>query len=1219
MNNFKSNEKTPSKKLELSENDMYKKVELIIVNNQDLCSKNNLSTNGKPQQQQPQQQQAKLSDSPTKTNQTSRTETNKDDDLKFMNRYRLSFAKSVDYFFIQAIGESDKYLTKIHEQIEEENLSNRQRPSMAEHLKCPPKMNTTVCYGIRSSKDKKYYRVRLIEELKSSNEQISTSYLAFFVDYGYTDRVFLEDLILISDFIQQYAPQAICCKLYGITSSSQSSLKLVDFFRKKLENGQKTFMATIYKEYSVKNKITNFIPLQSDNTKPIEIIIHLSQNSNSILDLTNILLNFLQNQLPPPATNSPSLSIQIPKPKLYSNHIATKSTSLILPVKIVNIIDFNHFFVALSNNDYETQLQKLTNEMKLDYETKKPLVNKISLNELTNRLPFVYRSGSNSVYKRAIFLGAKSIMNNKQTSQQFKFYLIDYGTIIYVDSISLDAKDMFPLTSKYLNVEPLSVECTLDLNVSAENYALMLEKFKKFILLKNDKNDFLIRFSELNANNHYEIPKYKVNLYIKEETANLIDIGKEMTGNAKTNNVVNFLLKNETSLEVGHIFRAQLINVDTAKYFSVILCEKNEKRTQFLNKFHLWHKENRQNLKSLFDNPQKPSSKEQLVGMPVALNSIQISKWCRGVILSSDFQFKNFVIHLVDYSRNINTTHDRLFKLEEATFLHEPILVHRCLLSETVDNNPEQREMFAKYVDLIKSPAALSSTETSNQYSSPTPTNVRNGGDMQDGAHLSIDSFELEIECLKKEMRPLNVESSLISNQYCVKIIAIRRVKSPFHSSSPHYNSILINRACVLSRTSNAPKTKPNPLGEISYNNHNNNSNLMINTSSTIENVLCSTYKDNNKVNSKQHMLQISTSRANENHNNHESIYQNETFSAITESTRIHQTILNNCETEQYSAPILNEVNSSLNTITSTTSSKARRRSSNLMMAESSSLGEETSKWIKDEQLEDDLQDESKYLIMSASDLKKGQKYKVKIVLPNDSKTFTPNDYVTCQKLYLLASYERLQTAMNSYYEKIANASRSLEKNSPNDTSSSSSNSNFASAVQSHQSHQSSLSDSTDSNLVDTNDFFIPTFTTGNYCAAHLPGTKSWSRCLILDIMNNRRAVLECVDDHRKHTMPLNKMEKLSDKFKLMHRFAFRAQILSNSFEKLFDMEHLKRENFEKLKIFLNDKLAKNGNELTAEIVSIKEENENPCLKQYVYDINLLDMNERNIFDDFNI
>lgn len=77
-----------------------------------------------------------------------------------------------------------------------------------------------------------------------------------------------------------------------------------------------------------------------------------------------------------------------------------------------------------------------------------------------------------------------------------------------------------------------------------------------------------------------------------------------------------------------------------------------------------------------------------------------------------------------------------------------------------------------------------------------------------------------------------------------------------------------------------------------------------------------------------------------------------------------------------------------------------------------------------------DLEDQGNDLIACLNDLEVGGPLVRVILVPSE---FNMNDFV-CLKADLQASFDRLQTAMNTHYEKISNASKSLEKekSSPN-------------------------------------------------------------------------------------------------------------------------------------------------------------------------------------------
>jgi hypothetical protein len=137
---------------------------------------------------------------------------------------------------------------------------------------------------------------------------ISNSFF-FCQDYGNTDQVRAKDLINISEYIQQIAPQAICCKLHGFPTlktnfctdadidkenTIERSMNGTESFNSSVANikteeemmqataivtrllNNKPFMATVYKRFAIYKKIDNRLPLQADNNcKPIEIVIHL--------------------------------------------------------------------------------------------------------------------------------------------------------------------------------------------------------------------------------------------------------------------------------------------------------------------------------------------------------------------------------------------------------------------------------------------------------------------------------------------------------------------------------------------------------------------------------------------------------------------------------------------------------------------------------------------------------------------------------------------------------------------------------------------------------------------------------------------------------------------------------------------------------------------------------------------------------------------------------
>lgn len=205
--------------------------------------------------------------------------------------YKLSHAKSLSCFYIHT-SDTEKQLSFINDQIELE--ANGRQAKL--NFKNPPKLSQI--YAVYSKKDEKFYRIRLLNHYVTPQHDDEV-YQAFYIDYGYIERVHLNDLLQLSEQIQLIAPQAICCKLNGFQSAksefedaesgseSESTNEVhlnnvFEMFKTILGNGTE-FAATIYKQFSINKKISNFVPVQSDNTKPIEIVIHLFDLNNENL------------------------------------------------------------------------------------------------------------------------------------------------------------------------------------------------------------------------------------------------------------------------------------------------------------------------------------------------------------------------------------------------------------------------------------------------------------------------------------------------------------------------------------------------------------------------------------------------------------------------------------------------------------------------------------------------------------------------------------------------------------------------------------------------------------------------------------------------------------------------------------------------------------------------------------------------------------------------
>jgi hypothetical protein len=374
--------------------------------------------------------------------------------------------------------------------------------------------------------------------------------------------------------------------------------------------------------------------------------------------------------------------------------------------------------------------------------------------------------------------------------------------------------------------------------------------------------------------------------------------------NLQHNNLAGFIETNEIDLEQGKPVRCQLINVDSAKNFSIVPVCFAEKRIHFLNTIHAWHKENRSSLKQLFDPNNKPIKENRIIGSVCLFSSSYLAnKWNRGIIVQHDSLNKTAIIYAVDHSKSLMMQYDRLFALEGDEFLAEPIYVHRCLL----EDSKEMQDKFAKYVDLIKSSSNGSQEPplaANSQFSSPSSTQM---------AHLSIENFELEIESLGKDLATLNQNNTLFSRQYLVKILDIKRIRSPFTNvGSPHYSSLIniTNKAstrlrivqaqqvrndtlsspmsttvisavqtCSREATASSGKLKMNELENENMSNieqalfNGNHSESASTTMKTLAVV------DSEQIN--KHLRSKSPQ-------NEDFIYQDDTFNAVTESTRIY-------------------------------------------------------------------------------------------------------------------------------------------------------------------------------------------------------------------------------------------------------------------------------------------------------------------------------------------
>ena len=116
---------------------------------------------------------------------------------------------------------------------------------------------------------------------------------------------------------------------------------------------------------------------------------------------------------------------------------------------------------------------------------------------------------------------------------------------------------------------------------------------------------------------------------------------------------------------------------------------------------------------------------------------------------------------------------DRVYKLENAEFLNEPTYVHRCKLID--DSN--QREMLEKYIELLKSSPSKNGQD-GNRDDCDKDDNLNS-------SHISMDSIEIDIDCISKELTELKTANAT-NYQYTIKVIDYKKIKSGYTNKSDY-------------------------------------------------------------------------------------------------------------------------------------------------------------------------------------------------------------------------------------------------------------------------------------------------------------------------------------------------------------------------------------------------------------------------------------------------
>jgi hypothetical protein len=856
-------------------------------------------------------------------------------------------------------------------------------------------------------------------------------------------------------------------------------------------------------------------------------------------------------------------------------------------VQIGHVVNANQFYVHLSN--WKSEMTKLNELMARDYNPDSTLVDGLddsSLPDICFTLNLTDKdlrigllcaivNKNESFYRRALIVDLPKKKLNKPSNTSV--YLIDFGKYI-----TTSADNLYNLLDKYHDIEPLCFQCTLGIDAPRALEEQVNNQLSSLIQIQKSFRIGLI--DELKSIHSAEASSILLNRYLVKlyglSQDKILNISDQLSLFARSlstssslpknsfldsikttpelNNIAawdklvekpNAYAFNETEMPLGQQLRIKLIEVNTANYFGVVLCCQKEKRERFVQRFNQWHKENRIYLKFLFYDGQRTNPSEYFEGMPCAFNSIQIGKWCRGVVLYIETNSINSYVYAVDYGRVLQMRVDRLFKLEKEEFLNEPTYVHRCQL---VDEHG-QRGSFEKYLDLLKCNTSLNDNDEVNDSKS----------------HISIDNIEITIACIKREMTPLMIKYSPENYQYTVRVNDYKRI-----SPAPPLNA---------SKLANNSSLQLNGGADASYN---SSAIQILNTdrvfNESTENTLCDNGLHDNFPNKQQSYFNnsvVSTSIVSSsikltdtNHDTRNLEDRNEnnlSIYAISESTRIQQDDKENntydddieediTQTNEITDDVLNQFTNYLNghLLTNGMRGPVDKR-------------EDTSNWLQN--LEDN--DENKFL----TQLVENSKVKVKIL------TFNGQAGFICQKLDLLKSFERLQADMNEYYRKSNQSSKSVEYEKKNGK-------------------QLDEVDDPNDSLDEKEDSADFSFKVGDYCACYI-GTK-WSRCRITSKSTNLVSV-ECVDDYRTQRVPINKLEKLLSNFKFLPRIAFKCQFEAiRSAEKLFRLNVNATANLTKL-------IHEESNVFVAEIVEISkgENDDDLCLvKLYMNSKDVMDI-----------
>ena len=251
----------------------------------------------------------------------------------------------------------------------------------------------------------------------------------------------------------------------------------------------------------------------------------------------------------------------------------------------------------------------------------------------------------------------------------------------------------------------------------------------------------------------------------------------------------------------------------------------------------------------------------------------------------------HFIIILNFKGNLLSVGFDRVFKLELEEFLNEPTYVHRCKLVD----DPIQRDTLEKYLDLLKS-----SPTKNEKYDLDGNCD---SDDSLNSSHISIDTIEIDIDCLAKELTQIAPDNELFNIQYTIKVVDYKRIKSNNKNKSSgdcnessnslsdesksqqrqgcHLDSFCGSKSVEVLNKDKISNDETNENTVLSKHKK-NSSNYLDNTAGSTSIISCYVPSDLK--------TQIIDLNLKEKLNGHElrDLNQNESLYAISESTRIH-------------------------------------------------------------------------------------------------------------------------------------------------------------------------------------------------------------------------------------------------------------------------------------------------------------------------------------------